>query len=260
MAVGNNLMNDSLSEDTCMSSLGSTSGEASDDEFGSVQPTSDRDCTFEPPLTNNEEREIVAAILEALNLVDQMQGSRKDFVDVLEFAEKFSRNGDREDTMRAKWPKSWRETEMILKKCGYSDPQEYYICLDPSHYSKWDIMLSSDDRCKYCGKSGSIKYYYLGLPDKIKRWCSSASMCTKMMAHWENKDHWIRGTGPNFTLTEVWDGSRFNELSWFWNPECSWMLPFRCTFCSSVISAKEIQQSAQNGDAYHVQWYIQSIF
>ena len=30
MAVGNNLMNDSLSEDTCMSSLGSTSGEASD--------------------------------------------------------------------------------------------------------------------------------------------------------------------------------------------------------------------------------------
>ena len=31
------------------------------------------------------------------------------------------------------------------------------------------------------------------------------------------------------------------------------MLPFRCTFCSSVISAKEIQQSEQNGDGYHVQ-------
>ena len=40
------------------------------------------------PLTNHDEREIVTAILEALNLVDQMQGSHKDFIDVLEFAEK----------------------------------------------------------------------------------------------------------------------------------------------------------------------------
>ncbi len=254
--VGNNMMHEDMSSlevSDDMSSPGSTSSGARDDELGCVHPILDTACTFVSPLTNPEEREIVAAILEALNLVDQMDGSHKDFIDVLEFAEKlYSRNYDGEDTMKTKWPKSWRETEIILKKCGYSDPKEYYICLDPCHYSKWDIMSFSEDSCKYCGKSGNIKYYYLGLPDKVKRWCSNANMCKKMMAHWENKDHWIRGTGPNFTLTEVWDGSRFNELSWFWNPECSWMLPFRCTFCSSVISAKEIEESEQNGDGYNV--------
>lgn len=251
VVVNNIVMNDSSSDDTCFSSPGSTSSRASD-ELGCVHPTADRHSTLESPLTNPEETEIVAAILEALNLVDQMQGSHKDFIRVLEFAEKlWSRNYNEEDTIKAKWPKTWRETEMILKKCGYSDPKEYYICLDTSHYSKWDIMLSSEDNCKYCGKNGNIKYYYIGLPEKVKRWCSNPNMCKKMMAHWENKDRWISGSGPNFT--EIWDGSRFNELSWFWNPECSWILPFRCTFCSSVISAKEIQESERNMNGYNVQ-------
>lgn len=254
LTVGNNLVDINITQTTFpedMSSLGSTSTEPSDDE---CDPIADSDCTLESPLTNPDEREIVTAILEALNLVDQMQGSHKDFVDVLEFAEKlYSRNYDGEQPVKYMWPKSWRETEMILKKCGYSDPKEYYICLDQSHYSKWDVMLNSEDSCKYCGKSGNIKYYYLGLPDKVKRWCSNANMCKKMMAHWENKEHWIRGIGSNFILKEVWDGSRFNELSWFWNPECSWMLPFRCKFCNSVIGAKEIQESEQNGECYNVQ-------
>ena len=57
--------------------------------------------------------------MEALNLVDQMQGSHKDFIRVLEFAEKlWSRNYNEEDAIKAKWPKTWRETEMILKKCA----------------------------------------------------------------------------------------------------------------------------------------------
>jgi hypothetical protein len=207
--VGNN-MNYMMHKD--MSSLESTYSGFSDD--------TDTDGTLKSPMTNPKEREIVAAILEALNLVDQMGGSHKDFIDVLEFAEKlYSRNEDEEDTIKSMWPKSWRETGIILKRCGYSDPKEYYICLDPCHYSKWDIMSSSEDSCRHCGKCGNIKYYYLGLPDKVKRWCSNANMCKKMMAHWENKDHWIQGTGPTFTLTEVWDGSRFNELSRFWNPE-----------------------------------------
>lgn len=202
-----------------MSSSGSA--EPSDDKL-SCDPDS-RDCTVEALMTKPEEREIVAAILEALNLLDQMQGSQKDFIDLLEFAEKlFSRkyDGEFEGPVKTLWPKSWRETEMILKKCGYSDPKEYFICLDQSHYSKWDIMLNSEDICKYCGKKGSIKYYYLGLQDKVKRWCANANMCKKMMAHWENKEHWIKDVGPNFILKEVWDGSRFNELSWLWDPEC----------------------------------------
>jgi hypothetical protein len=114
LTVGNNLVDINIAHTTFpedMSSLGSTSTEPSDDE---CDPIADSDCTLESPLTNPDEREIVTAILEALNLVDQMQGSHKDFVDVLEFAEKlYSRNYDGEQPVKYMWPKSWRETEMI---------------------------------------------------------------------------------------------------------------------------------------------------
>ena len=74
-------------------------------------------CSQESPLTNLAEREIVTAILEALNLVDQMQGSQKDFLDVLEFAEKlYFRNNDGEDSVKCMWPKTWGETEILFKK------------------------------------------------------------------------------------------------------------------------------------------------
>lgn len=54
--------------------------------------------------------------------------------------------------------------------------------------------------------------------------------------------------GPHNTFKEVWDGSRFNELKWFWDPACEWMLPVRCNFCTAVISADEIQSSTYNED------------
>lgn len=40
-----------------------------------------------------------------------------------------------------------------------------------------------------------------------------------MLGHWINKEAWIRGEGVNDVLKEVWDGSRFNELTWFWDPD-----------------------------------------
>ena len=116
--VGNNMMHEDMSSlevSDDMSSPGSTSSGARDDELGCVHPILDTACTFVSPLTNPEERGIVVAILEALNFVDQMDGSHKDFIDVLEFAEElYSRNCDGEDSMKTKWPKSWRETEIIF--------------------------------------------------------------------------------------------------------------------------------------------------
>lgn len=54
---------------------------------------------------------------------------------------------------------------------------------------------------------------------------------------------------------EIWDGTRFSELSWFWDPEKEWLLPVMCPFCSSVISASDItnqickdDKEAVNGD------------
>jgi len=70
-------------------------------------------------------------------------------------------------------------------------------------------------------------------------------MCKKMMAYWYNKDHWIEGSSCYFPLKEIWDGSRFNKLSWFWDPNRIYMLPFRCQFCQSVICVEEIELSEQ---------------
>ena len=39
---------------------------------------------------------------------------------------------------------------------------------------------------------------------------------------------------------ELWDGSRFSELSWFWDPHCEWTLPVCCPFCRAVISATTV--------------------
>ena len=55
---------------------------------------------------------------------------------------------------------------------SYENPQEFFICLDDSHDANYDIMDSKDTRCSFCGKPGAIKYYYLGVPQKVKLWCS----------------------------------------------------------------------------------------
>ena len=41
---------------------------------------------------------------------------------------------------------------------------------------------------------------------------------------------------------EIWDGNRFHELRWFWNPEAKWLLPTRCNVCREIISAEIISE------------------
>ena len=55
-------------------------------------------------------------------------------------------------------------------------------------------MESKSDLCAHCGKHGYIKYYYLGLNDKVKNWFRNEIMCKKMLWHWEEKDHWLGRT------------------------------------------------------------------
>ena len=80
---------------------------------------------------NTVEMEITCAILRALNLVDQMQGSVADFEDVLLFSKELFCRNDAE--LEELWPSNWWETQKLLKTCGYKDPRELYICLDESH-------------------------------------------------------------------------------------------------------------------------------
>lgn len=135
---------------------------------------------------------------------------------------------------------------------GYENPKEYFICLDDSHPANYDIMDKKGSCCRFCGKPGAINYYYLGLPQKIKLWCSDATFCKKMSKFWEEREDWLHHEGPWYPLKEVWDGSRFSEVSWFWDPDCEWFLPTRCHFCSSVLSAEEIERSPYDGNSYTV--------
>ena len=74
-----------------------------------------------------------------------------------------------------------------------------FICLDASHYANYDIMEDKNSNCRFYGKPGAIPYYYLGLPQKVKLWCSDQLMCRKMAKMWEEKDHWLHHEGPWFS-------------------------------------------------------------
>ena len=57
-----------------------------------------------------------------------------------------------------------------------------------------------------------------------------------MTAHWNQKDHWLGVKGGWHSKCEIWDGQRFGELSWFWDPNARWVLPCYCPSCNVVIS------------------------
>ena len=52
-------------------------------------------------------------------------------------------------------------------------------------------------------------------------------MCEKMIGHWKEKAHWLQqehsendsNSWGYSCKKEVWDGQRFAELSYFWDPE-----------------------------------------
>ena len=213
------------------------------DEGNSSSSTSAAGLPFNsssPCTTSNMKDEIVLCILKGLMLADEMKSSVKNMESLLKYAKDLYCKGDH--NVEKYWPSNWRETEKLLREVGYEDPKEYFICLDESHYANYDTMEDKDSLCKFCGKPGTIQYYYLGLCQKVKLWCSDDTMCQKMAAFWEEKDHWLHHKGAWFPLKEVWDGFRFSDVSWFWDPDSEWFLPTRCSFCSFILSAEEIEE------------------
>ena len=230
---------------------GDDSGEDLCDSGGGTDGGGDGGCS----VSNNDKdrnlkKEIVSCILRGLILAEEMKTSIKSMESLLEYAKGLYCKGD--CTLEKYWPSNWQETERLLKEEGYEDPKQYFICLDGSHHANYDVMEDKNSYCRFCGKPGAIQYYYLGLPQKVKLWCSDESMCQKMAKLWQEKDHWLHHEGPWFPLKEIWDGSRFSEVSRFWDPACEWLLPTRCDFCSSVLSADEIKGSLFDGQSYMV--------
>ena len=121
------------------------------------------------------------------------------------------------------WPKNHYECMKVLKECRYTDPITYYACFNEQHPHQWSLLKNKNENCTYsesCVSDGYIPMYYLSLKDKIRKWCKNPNMCKKMTYHWRvEKDHWFQSVSPFFPVKEVWDGTRFNELSTFWDPD-----------------------------------------
>lgn len=204
-----------------------------DHELSSTQNTFGKDISSD----------IVIAVLRAITMVDSMGESQKSLLQILEFGRDCYCKGDSE--MSKQWPSSWSACMNTLKRAGYKDPITYYICLNASHPNLWSISNDPHHVCQYCNEKEMIQFHYLTLFDKVQRWCSDELFCAKMTAHWHDHQTWLYRRN-NGVYKEIWDGSRFAELQWFWNPQEEWLLPTRCTSCREVISASTILEATDD--------------
>ena len=126
---------------------------------------------------HNEELEIVSANAEVGQDVDsdvflavmkafKLQDNNN-FMDIIKFGRDLYCKGD--PTLLQKWPKTWSACMKVIKDAGYKDPITYYVCLNQCHPNLWSLLSSQSDCCKYCHKPGTIQFYYLSLPDNVKR-------------------------------------------------------------------------------------------
>jgi hypothetical protein len=110
-------------------------------------------------------------------------------------------------------------------------------------------MENKNDKCPQCGETNHrIKYMYLGLKSKVKNWFRSETMCKKLLAHWLEREHWLENSGGWQVKKELWDGKRWAELQWFWNPDSIWTLPTGCVYCDIPICAAHLNNSPDSNE------------
>ena len=231
----------------------------SDGSTGSIDSdneTEPGDNEARPVCSDDNEEEnlkkfVQESVLRLVEMKQKMGCSIQHFEDLLQWGKGLHTSENNDATLH--WPRNWNEVQSLLKELGFSEPKHYWICFSSDHSSQYGLMESKDEPCPHCGHSGTIPYYYLGLPDKVKKWCSSPEMCNKMTAHWSQRDHWLPDEmkdGWGWPVKhEIWDGTRFANLAYFWDPNAVWTLPVRCTYpgCNAVISAQEIINSPEAG-------------
>jgi len=139
--------------------------------------------------------DILEAVLKAMILMDKVNGSQKDFLEILQYGKHFYQKGHERPPVDS-WPSTWQAAMKLLLQNGYKSPIEYYVCLNDSHPCSFDILKTKQQCCRYCNASCTdcIKYVYLPLKDKIARWCSNAKFCHKITAHWTEREHWLHTT------------------------------------------------------------------
>jgi len=234
----------------------------------SITETEDFDvdtCTIDENQVNPLKRMVVKAVLDALSIMDNSGSSIKTFEDILDYGKtmlftSLDKNVD-VDVLNVLWPKNWSDAKTLLKEEGLSEPKLYYICfcreekerkrngkITKKYYytRKWSIMEYQDELCPHCGNPGYIKYYYLGLHDKLKNWFRDKEMCKKMLSHWNEREHWLHRDSCWPLKKEIWHGKRWLDLQWFWDPNKNWTLPTRCIHCYVVISSDKVVNSPKD--------------
>lgn len=187
--------------------------------------------------------DIIKAVFKAMQINDEVCGSQQNFLSILQYGKELYCKGD--SALQELWPSTWQGALRLMENNGYRSPKELFVCLSDQHPCSYTLLSSPDEECRICHIKGSdcIKYTYLPLADKIKRWCSDEIFCKKITAHWNQRDHWLNRDFELDIRKELWDGDRFAELSWFWDPSSSWILPASCPFCKTVVSSETIRHT-----------------
>ena len=176
---------DSSSSSSCAGASGSIDSDGderglSDNEVGSVEGGDEEE---------NLKKFVQDSILRLVEMKQKMGCSINHFEELLQWGKDLHTSENNDAAIH--WPRNWDGVQLLLKELGFSEPKHYWICLSSDHSSHYGLMELKDEPCPHCGNLGTIPYYHLGLPDKVKKWCSSPQMCKKMTAHWSQRDHWL---------------------------------------------------------------------
>jgi len=139
--------------------------------------------------------------------------------------------------------KSWEAVLTFLKKLGYKRPKHYKVCCGATHVT----LISEKDDCPDCGKEWHkcVDYFVLGL--HLEDYFLNEETIRDHLEHWNKREEWLNKEELNVNVKEVWHGTRFRELSYFWDADVETYLPVYCPNCETVISLKEMDDSVRPG-------------
>ena len=121
-----------------------------DVESDLVEKDASNNCNTEN--VNPLKKLVAKTVLEALIIMDNSGASIKTFEDIVAYGkamllESISSDID-VDILLALWPKDWKALQLLLEEQGYSDAEEFYICI-----------CREEKEVRRCGKT-SVKYNY----------------------------------------------------------------------------------------------------
>ena len=86
-----------------------------------LQPTDQASSAYQSTFGEDMDSDIAIAVLRAFAITDDMGGSQKSMLQILDFGRDCYCKGNQE--MSQSWPNSWSSCTKILKKAGYKEPK-----------------------------------------------------------------------------------------------------------------------------------------